>query len=136
ITPLVRETDSHDTILVQINPVERPEEPRSSAEILNRLNEISFNATLFKELRMIALLRQVVDPGHGEGERWAQMRTHRIKSDMLTGFGASSKLNAEWAFLSKLREEGRRAADAFIETCGADLGRRSTADLDVLLLEC
>lgn len=136
ITPLVRETDSHDTILVQINPVDRPEEPRSSAEILNRLNEISFNATLFKELRMIALLRQVVDPGHGEGERWAQMRTHRIKSDMLAGFGASSKLNAEWAFLSKLREEGRRAADAFIETCGADLGKRSTADLDVLLLEC
>ncbi|EFI51359.1 MULTISPECIES: patatin-like phospholipase family protein [Afipia] len=136
ITPLVRETDSHDTIIVQINPTERSEEPRSSAEILNRLNEISFNATLSKELRMIALLRQVADPGHGEGERWAKMRMHRIKSDMLTGLGASSKLNAERAFISKLHKEGRRAANEFIETYGADLGNRSTTDLDILLTEC
>jgi NTE family protein len=136
ITPLVRETDARDTILVQINPTERVEEPRTAAEILNRLNEISFNSPLFKELRMIALLRQVVDPGNGEGARWAQMKTHRIKSDMLAAFGASSKLNAEWAFVSALREEGRRAADQFIDSHGADLGVRSTADLDVLLAEC
>src|SRR6201996_516208 len=136
ITPLVRETDAHDTILVQINPVERPEEPRTAADILNRLNEISFNSPLAKELRMIALLRQVADPGNGEGARWARMKTHRIKSDMLTGFGASSKLNAEWDFVSTLRDEGRRAAGEFIDRHGADLGERSTADLDVLLAEC
>ena len=41
----------------------------------NRLNEISFNSPLMKELRMIAPLRQVADPGHGEGARWAGMRT-------------------------------------------------------------
>jgi len=136
ITPLVRETDARDTILVQINPTERLEEPRTAAEILNRLNEISFNSPLAKELRMIALLRQVVDPGNGEGARWAQMKTHRIKSDMLASFGASSKLNAEWAFVSTLREEGRRAAGEFIDHHGADLGERSTADLDILLAEC
>ncbi|MDI4237684.1 patatin-like phospholipase family protein [Bradyrhizobium sp. Arg237L] len=136
ITPLVRETDARDTILVQINPTERPEQPRTAAEILNRLNEISFNSPLAKELRMIALLRQVADPGTGEGARWAQMKTHRIKSDMLAAFGASSKLNAEWAFTSKLREEGRRAANEFLDTHGADLGVRSTADLDILLTEC
>jgi NTE family protein len=55
ITPLIRESDAGDTILVQINPRERPEAPRSAAEILNRLNEISFNSPLMKELRMIAL---------------------------------------------------------------------------------
>jgi NTE family protein len=136
ITPLVRETDARDTILVQINPTERVEEPRTAAEILNRLNEISFNSPLFKELRMIALLRQVADPGTGEGARWARMKTHRIKSDMLAAFGASSKLNAEWAFVSTLRDEGRRAAGEFIDRHGADLGERSTADLDVLLAEC
>jgi NTE family protein len=136
ITPLVRETDAHDTILVQINPVERPEAPRTAAEILDRLNEISFNSPLSKELRMIALLRQVADPGTGEGARWAQMRTHRVKSDMLATFGASSKLNAEWAFVEKLREEGRRAAGEFLDEHGADLGVRSTADLDILLAEC
>src|ERR1700736_5771546 len=136
ITPLVRESDAHDTILVQINPTERPEAPRSAAEILNRLNEISFNSPLAKELRMIALLRQVADPGNGEGARWAQMKTHRIKSDMLASFGSSSKLNAELAFVSTLRDEGRRAAGEFIDRHGADLGERSTADLDVLLAEC
>jgi NTE family protein len=136
ITPLVRESEARDTILVQINPRERPQTPRSAAEILNRLNEISFNSPLMKELRMIALLRQVADPGHGEGERWASMRTHRITTDMMVDLGASSKLNAEWAFVTMLRDEGRRAAGAFLDEHGADLGSRSTADLDVLLAEC
>lgn len=136
ITPLVRESDAHDTILVQINPTERLEEPRTAAEILNRLNEISFNSPLMKELRMIALLRQAADPGSGEGARWAKMRTHRIKSDMLAKFGASSKLNAEWEFVSMLHAEGRQAAEAFLSEHGADIGRQSTADLDVLLSEC
>ena len=70
ITPLIRETEAHDSILVQINPRERSETPRTAQDILNRLNEISFNSPLMKELRMIALLRQVADPGTGEGARW------------------------------------------------------------------
>ena len=111
ITPLVRESDAQDTILVQINPRERPGTPRTASEILNRLNEVSFNATLMKELRMIALLRQVADPGTGEGARWAGMRTHRIMTEMMTDLGYSSKLNAERAFLEMLRDEGRRAAE-------------------------
>jgi NTE family protein len=135
ITPLVRESDAHDTILVQINPRERPDAPRSAADILNRVNEISFNSPLMKELRMIALLRQVADPGTGEGARWAQMRMHRIMSDKLAKFGASSKFNAEWDFIEMLRAEGRRAADGFLAACADDLGRRSTADLDALLAE-
>lgn len=136
ITPLVRETDARDTVLVQINPVERLDTPRTAAEILDRLNEISFNSPLAKELRMIALLRQVADPGSGEGARWAQMKAHWIKSDELATYGASSKLNAEWAFVSRLRDEGRRAASEFIDAHGADLGVRSTANLDLLLTEC
>lgn len=136
ITPLVRESDAHDTILVQINPPQRAKTPRSAAEIMDRLNEISFNSPLTKELRMIALLRQVVDPGTGEGARWAQMRAHWIKSEMLTQLGASSKFNAEWEFLELLRDEGRRAAGEFLDTNADHLGKRSTADLDVLLKEC
>jgi NTE family protein len=135
ITPLVRESDAHDTILVQINPRERRDTPRTASDILNRLNEISFNAPLMKELRMIALLRQAADPGSGEGARWAHMRTHRIMTDKLAEFGASSKLNAEGAFLAMLKEEGRRAADAFLAEHGDDVGNRSTTDLDVLLAE-
>jgi len=136
LTPLVRESDACDTILVQINPRERLEPPRTANEILNRLNEISFNSPLMKELRMMALLRQVADPGHGEGARWAKMRTHRIMTDALAEFGASSKMNAEWAFVSMLKEEGRKSADAFLHAHGEDIGKQSTADLDVLLAEC
>jgi NTE family protein len=136
LTPLVRESDADDIILVQINPRERSDPPRTASEILDRLNEISFNSPLMKELRMIALLRQVADPGQGEGARWAGMRTHRIMSDALANFGASSKLNAEWEFVSLLKEEGRKNAEAFLAVHGDDLGRHSTADLDVLLAEC
>ena len=131
--PLVRESEARDAILVQINPRDRPETPRSAAEILNRLNEISFNSPLMKELRMIALLRQVADPGHGEGARWAGMRTHRITTDLMVELGVSSKLNAEWAFFTLLQEEGRRSAEAFLNTHANDIGQRSTLNVDDLL---
>ena len=136
ITPLIRESDAFDTIIVQINPRERRDKLRKAGDILDRLNEISFNAPLMKELRMIALLRQAADPGHGEGARWARMRTHRIMTDRLAEFGASSKLNAEWEFLALLKEEGRKSADAFLAGHGADLGSKSSTDFDVLLQEC
>src|SRR3984893_18493838 len=136
LTPLVRESDAHDTILVQINPRERLEPPRTANEILNRLNEVSFNSPLMKELRMIALLRQVADPGHGEGARWAGMRTHRIMTDALAHFGASSKLNAEWEFVSLLKQEGRKSAGTFLTAHGEDIGKHSTTDIDALLAEC
>ena len=133
ITPLVRECNSKDTVLVQINPVERPGLPRSARDILNRLNEVSFNAVLLKELRMIALLRQVAQPDNSENAKWADMRIHRISSDVMVELGYSSKLNAEWEFLCMLRDEGRHAGDAFLTAHHEDLGRRSTFDLDELL---
>jgi NTE family protein len=133
ITPLVRECKSHDTLLVAINPVERPTIPRSAREILDRLNEVSFNATLLKELRMIALLRHVADAGTSEGAQWAGMRIHLISSKIMLDLGASSKFNAEWEFLCMLRDEGRRSADAFLTTHGKNVGERSSIDLDILL---
>jgi NTE family protein len=133
ITPLVRECASSDTVLVQVNPIERAGTPRSAREILDRLNEVSFNSPLMKELRMIAVLRQVADTGGREGARWAAMRIHRIASSMMTELGYSSKLNAEWEFFCMLRDEGRRCAHAFLSDHLPDLGRRSTLDLDLFL---
>lgn len=135
ITPLVRECASRDTLLVQVNPIEREGTPRSAREILNRLNEVSFNATLLKELRMIAILRQVANPGNTEGAQWAEMRIHRISSEIMVDLGYSSKLNAEWAFLSMLKDEGRMAAEIFLDAHGDDLGHRSSLDLEALLEE-
>ncbi|WP_295413164.1 patatin-like phospholipase family protein [uncultured Thiodictyon sp.] len=133
MSSLVRECSADDTILIQINPVERPGTPRSARDILNRENEISFNAPLLKELRMMALLRKVADPGQSEGALWAAMRLHRIASPAMVDLGYSSKLNAEWAFLCMLRDEGRKCAETFLEQHGADLGHRATFDIDYLL---
>ena len=133
MAPLIRECHASDTILVQINPIERPGTPKTAREIHNRLNEIAFNAVLIKELRMAALLRKVVDPGSGEGAILAKMRIHRIASDAMIDLGYSSKLLAEWEFFCMLRDEGRRAAEAFLDAHGADLGVRSTLDIDAYL---
>jgi NTE family protein len=133
LTPLVRECDASDTIIVPINPIERPGTPRSARDILNRLNEISFNSAAIKELRMIGLLQQAADPGSGEGAVWAGMRIHWIKNDVMVELGYSSKLNAEWDFLTMLRDHGRAAADNFLAEHGQDLGKRSTLDFAKLL---
>jgi NTE family protein len=130
LAPLVQECASHDTIIVQINPIERPGTPRTAREIHNRLNEIAFNSTLIKELRAAALLRQVADPGSGEGRLLANMRLHRIASDVMLDLGYSSKLLAEWDFFLMLRDAGRAAATQFLDRHGADLGVRSTLDID------
>jgi NTE family protein len=133
MTPLVRECSASDTILIPINPVEREGVPRSARDILDRLNEVSFNAVLVKELRMIALLRQVAAPGDSEGAKWAKMRIHMVPNKVMVDLGYSSKLNAEWPFLTMLRDEGRKAGEEFLSTHGADLGCGSSLDLDALL---
>jgi NTE family protein len=133
MTPLVRECRSQDTILVQINPIERKETPRSARAILNRLNEVAFNSVLLKELRLMALLRQVSEPASPEIAMLGAMRIHRIASETLADLGSSSKLNAETAFLTMLHDEGRRSAEQFLATHGADVGVRSTFDLGPLL---
>jgi NTE family protein len=113
--------------------VERRGIPRSARDILNRLNEVSFNAVLLKELRMMALLRKVASAGDDEVAHWSRMRMHMIRSEMMVELGSSSKLNAEWAFLTLLRDEGRRVAEAFLAAHSGDLGRQSTMDIDRLL---
>jgi NTE family protein len=133
LVPLVTELESDDTILVPINPIDRPGMPRSARDILDRVNEISFNAVALKELKMMALLRKVADAGDSEGAAWARMRLHMVRNDVMVELGYSSKLNAEWAFLEWLRDAGREAADAFLRDHAAAIGKRSSLDLDALL---
>ncbi len=132
--PLVDECDARDLVLVQINPFERPELPRSARDIINRLNEITFNASLLKELRAIMLLRDLIDAEGMEQERYRDMHLHRIHGDeVLLGLKASSKLNAEWTYLCHLRDLGRQCADYWLRQHWDHLGERSTFDLDWLL---
>jgi NTE family protein len=130
LAPLIRECASRDTIIVQINPIERPGTPRTAREIHNRLNEIAFNSVLIKELRAAALLRQVAHPGSGEAAVLAEMRLHRISSDLMMDLGYSSKMLAEWNFFLMLRDTGRAAASEFLERHGADVGVRPSLDID------
>jgi NTE family protein len=97
------------------------------------VNEISFNSVALKELKMLALLRRAADPGGAEGAAWARMRMHVVRNEVMVELGYSSKLNAEWAFLQHLRDEGRKAADAFLAQHGDAIGKRSTLDFDRLL---
>ena len=133
LVPLITELDSDDTILIPINPINRPGTPRSARDILDRVNEISFNAVALKELKMLAMMRRVADPATAEGAMWGRMRMHIVQNQIMVDLGASSKLNAEWAFLTMLRDEGRKAAQAFLDKDGDGIGRRSTADIDSLL---
>ena len=131
--PLIRECVSDDTILVQINPIERTGTPRSAREIHNRINEIAFNSSLLKQLMAGAMLRRVAQHATAEQRHWAVMRMHLVSSPLLGELGASSKVLAEWGFLTMLRDEGRRAAQGFLDRHAADLGVRSSLDLETLL---
>jgi NTE family protein len=133
LVPLIKECDSMDTIIVQINPYERPGVPKKAGEIISRLNEISFNAVLIKELRMMALLRRATTTDDGEGGLWGAQRIHLITSDLMLELGYTSKLNAEWEFLTMLRDEGRKVTDEFLRKHGPDVGKTSTYVIEKLL---
>jgi NTE family protein len=72
---------------------------------------------------------------NAEGAEWARMRVHIVRNPIMNKLGFSSKLNAEWDFLSMLKEEGRKSADDFLVAHGDDLGKTSTLDIDQLLAE-
>ncbi|HST44827.1 MAG TPA: patatin-like phospholipase family protein [Luteimonas sp.] len=131
--PLVENTATRDLVIVQINPMVRDELPRSGREIINRLNEITFNASLIKELRSIELLHRLIEAEGLDSERYRALFVHIIHADQeLKGLDASSKSNAEWAYLEHLKERGSLWAQAFLDRHYDDIGARSSFDLGSL----
>ena len=127
--PFYDHSTSDDVVIIQINPVERKGTPRTAREILDRVNEITFNSSLLKELRAIDFVRRLLDEGKLDPADYRRLHVHTIEAqDQIMSLGASSKLNAEWAFLRHLFEIGREAAGVWIETCYEHLGKRSTVD--------
>jgi NTE family protein len=139
LLPLVNETRADDLLLVQINPTQRESVPTSARDILDRINEVTFNASLVKELRTLALLKQVIGEQRSPGnpalfQRVQRLRVHLIEGgDSLAALGAGSKTNTQWAFLSNLHAMGREAADRWLHAHRKDLGQRSTLDLGPVL---
>ena len=128
--PFFYHSESDDILLVQINPLERKETPRTSRDIHNRLNEITFNASLNKELRAIEFVSRLIEHEDLSEERYKRVRMHIIEADdELASLSASSKLNAEWKFLQHLHDIGRRAADDWLAENFTAIGRNSTFDL-------
>ena len=134
--PLVDECDARDMVIVQINPIERNELPRSAADIANRVNEITFNASLIKELRSLGFLWEVIHQEGLEREEYRDARVHRIDGGgVMLDLSVSSKFNAEWDFLVYLRDAGREAASEWLAAHFDDIGKRTTLDLSGLFEE-
>ncbi|WP_029058651.1 patatin-like phospholipase family protein [Stappia stellulata] len=127
--PLFGETATSDTVLIQINPVERPETPKSAREILNRLNEITFNSTLLREMRAIEFVSRLIEDGKLDRKDYRKIHMHRIAAEDLKPLQASSKVNAEWRFLKHLHDIGRDAAKAWEAENFDAIGHRSSVDL-------
>ena len=128
--PFHSKSNSADIIVVQINPIERKGAPHSPQEIQNRLNEISFNSSLLKELRAIDFVARLIEEGKLDEADYRRERIHIIENQkVLKAMGASSKMNAEWDFLTHLRDLGRETAETWMDAHFDDVGEKGTVDL-------
>lgn len=128
--PFFYETETEDCLLVQINPIDRTETPRTAQEIQDRMSEITFNAGLLREFRAIEFVRKLKESGRLEGTNYSSIRMHRIAADpVVENLSASSKLNAELDFLLYMRDMGRAAAQDFLEDAFDKIGHEPTLNL-------
>jgi NTE family protein len=129
IFPLVLECETPDIVLVHLTPAERPEVPTSSPAIMNRMQEISFNTALIREMRSVAVRNRRVDEGVMPGGK--RSFVHVIEAeDIIRQFTASSRLNADWKFLTGLFDQGRERADKWLNANFDRIGVGSTVDLE------
>ena len=128
--PLFYKGASPDVVIVHINPLVREHVPDTAPEILDRMNEISFNSSLLAELRAVAFVARLVDAGAVEQERYKHIRVHSIADDdEMIKHGVATKSNPEWSFLCHLRDAGRRAADKWLIDNAGNVGTRSSVDI-------
>jgi NTE family protein len=129
ISPLVYECESRDILLVHITPAARPGVPTTSPAIMNRMQEISSNTSLIREMRMIASYNNLIEQGRmGGGKR---MLIHAIEAEeFIRAFSWSSRLNGDRNFLQHLYNMGRAQAEQWLKANFNRVGRESTVDLD------
>lgn len=128
--PLIYSCQSRDILVVHINPIEQPDRPTSAREIMNRVNEISFNSSLMREMRAVAFVTKLIDDGKLSQSDAKRVLVHSVcADDVMRGLGAASKLNGDGRFLGQLRALGRERAQAWIDHHFDDLGSRSTVDI-------
>ncbi|HUZ73774.1 MAG TPA: patatin-like phospholipase family protein [Stellaceae bacterium] len=131
LEPLIDECpDIADILVVQINPTRRDDVPRTAQDIADRVNQISFNASLMREIGAIANITRLIEAGVVKDPRYKCVYFHRVAAeDVMKGLSVRSKLDTNPRFLNQLRELGRARAGRWLEEHFADLGTRSTLDL-------
>ncbi len=135
IFPLIYGCKSHDVVIVHINPIERKRLPRTASEIMNRINEISFNSSLMREMRAVSFVTKLIDDGKLDDPSFSRMLIHAIAADgMMSSLGVASKMSTGWEFLTGLRDTGRACAGAWITQNFDYLGNSSTVDIGALYL--
>jgi NTE family protein len=128
--PLFYHTTSSDILIVHINPIERDELPQTAQEIMNRLNEISFNSSLLRELRTIELVNRLLDQGVVKAGTMKRNNIHSIRDDKLMAqLGVATKLTPNRALLLQLHDAGHAAMDGFLRAHWREIGRCSSVDL-------
>jgi len=128
--PLTGTDTPDDVLLVTLNPMARDETPRSAGDIVDRLNEIVFNAPLFAELRAMAMAQDLATQGQLQAGAFRPVRLHAIEADgWLSDLSLRSKFNTEWTFLNELKARGRAAAEDWLATCLPTVGVRASVDL-------
>ena len=133
--PLFYETKCNDVIIVQINPIERTEVPRTPEDIANRLNEITFNSPLLAELRAADFVARLIRSGVLRSEDYRLERLHRIGgAGRLECYDAATKFDVSWPFLQELRDLGRADAKAWLEAHFDAIGVEGTLDVDRTLM--
>lgn len=137
--PLFYDVDVSDILTVHLNPIERDEVPKRPEEISNRINEISFNSALLKEMRAIAFVQKLLREDWIKDEKRGELRDvhyHAIRADQtLKDLSIASKYNTAWGFLTDLRDRGREAASEWLDEHGDAVGSRSTVDLHTEFLD-
>jgi NTE family protein len=135
IFPLIYKCESRDIVVVHINPIERAETPTTARDILNRINEISFNSSLMREMRAIAFVTKMIDDGTIDEGKMKRMLIHAIEGqDFMRELGVSSKMNADWEFLTHLRDVGRERAEQWLEANFDAVNHRTSVDLGAMYL--
>src|SRR3984893_18505835 len=133
--PLIYFCQSRDILVVHINPMERVDVPITAREIMNRVDEISFNSSLMREMRAVAFVTKLIDDGKLSESDAKRMLIHSVcADDVMRGLGAASKLKADRRFFGELRALGRERAQVWINRHFDHLGLRSTVDIRVAYL--
>ncbi|MCB1388384.1 MAG: patatin-like phospholipase family protein [Rhodobacteraceae bacterium] len=119
-----------DVVIISLNPLNRPGVPRTSQEIANRINEVSFNAALLRDLRAVAFVKRLIADGAVAKGAMKDVLVHFIADDpLMCSLSVRTKIAPTPELVDMLFAAGRDSAGRFLRVHGADLNERATVDL-------